>query len=373
MSNDTSKFPKLSLGSAGLYPDVYGDFTLIPPPEGFDFMDRKPRSSVAGSDTITFDWDYDGRPTKKDYRLEDKQGNPVLDAYMLHDYGFFKGRGNEDGDQVLLVPVACPDEPDHAAQTRGIVRVYLNDDPNFRYREDVLPSDVMHALALNAQAAEMLDAGKAFRTEVREKREAAKQAVEDKAIEAAVDGTATPAETAPDKATPAIESAPAQPAAALKASAVPLTEVAADMSAPTDDLPYSRQVNKAASDVKQRPGSRVVVLGAALMQAVNSRLINEDNVAEVVTAALIQGPDPTRRISSVVIEEMRPDRWKIKLYCREGSGKGRATTSHTVHVVPAMFIMKYRVTGADKYDHHKEIKDFITACLDQVFTTPVTV
>lgn len=352
-------FPNLSLGSAGLYPDVYGDYELTRPPEGFDFLNSKPRSSVVGADTITFDWDRDGHATKKDTRLEDVDNNPILEAYTLHDYGFFKSRGNDDMDQVLLVPVAYARDADHELQTRGIVRVYLNADPDFRYLEDVPPPDVMRGLEKNKQAADMLLARDIFRMEEREKRNAARQAIVDKAIETvAADGPATPAETAPDKATPAIET----PAPVLKTTAVPLTEVAADMSAAFKVTNEAMAV--AVTHFKIDHPARPTLLGSIIAYGVLAGDVSHE-AQEQLADALDFVTEGNRRIQGVVIEEIRADRWKVDLYCRELEGK--VVTAHTVHVTPCVSGPAYRVTGSRKYPHHREVLEYIERSFDAAY------
>lgn len=76
--------------------------------------------------------------------------------------------------------------------------------------------------------------------------------------------------------------------------------------------------------------------------------------------------DDSRRIQGVMVETVRPDRWKIALYCREA--EGRVVTPHVVHVTPGTVQPEYRITGSRKYPHHLEILDFIEKQTDSILS-----
>lgn len=365
-----------SLGDVGLDKDVYEEFELKELPEGFDFLDSAPRSSISTAAAITFDWDRDGKETIEGKLLEDPDNLPILDAYMLHDYGCFKGRFSGDEEQVLLVPVSCPEDRDFEKQTRGVVRIHLNADPAFRYLEDVPPNHVLSAMETGSKEADnMLLEREAFRFEEREKRREAKKAAERQEVEDAVsDSPAAPAEqgtapAAPDKAAPAIENEPAQREEREFDFSQALAK-AADMSAthPLSGKPFESELyNAAVAYAKLNAHKQVVMIGAVLPYAVKAGFLTLDNVAELLQA-MVRDVDPGHRISALGVEELRPDRWRIELWCREGGGQGRARSAHLVHLTAAAFAMDYRVTGPKKYPHQLEILEHIKLCLDRVLT-----
>lgn len=303
---------------------------------------------------------------------------PVMEAYRVSDHGFFKGRARDES----VLEVDAIDWSQNGNVSMGTVSIYLTENPPMQ--DDVLPYCVILGMkAAGGDDAHLAAAYEEFWThQMAKHRESLKAEAEAQAQAQATDmsagddlsvGTLTEdAKTVftEDAVLDPIAEAPTEPPT-HEATGVVTKEQAARQAEhhhrlALDTDPLSLALHRL---YDRLPEQRPFQYGAVVTEAIVSKLMNEHDAATHMEALIhAEEGEGVRRISGLVIEEIRADRWKLKLHCREASSHGRATSSHTVHVTPGMFTADYRVTGGKKYAHQLEVVSYITACLNAVFT-----